>query len=116
MVATQDLGRVAAEVLLGERSAERVLQLAGPSDLTPEDVAAEFASALGHPVMPVAAPVEQVTPTFVQFGLPEELARLYEELYAAAHRGDLDWDASIPVTRGRVQLRDLVSKVRAARG
>ncbi len=116
MVATEDIGRVAAEVLLGERPAERVVQLAGPSDLTPEEVAAEFASALGHPVTPVAAPVEQVTPTFVQFGLPEELARLYEELYAAAHRDELDWDASIPVIRGRVRLRDLVSKVHAARG
>lgn len=114
MVATEDIGRVAAEVLLGERPAERVLQLSGPTELTPEEVAAEFAAALGHPVAPIAVPVEQATPTFAQFGLPEELARLYEELYAAAHRDELDWDASIPVIRGRVRLRELISKVRAA--
>jgi uncharacterized protein YbjT (DUF2867 family) len=50
MVATADIGRVAAEMLQEEWSGTRVVELEGPRRLTPNDIAAAFAKLLGRAV------------------------------------------------------------------
>ena len=48
MVATADIGRVAAEALLEGERAPELIELAGPREYTPEEVASAFAAALGR--------------------------------------------------------------------
>ena len=50
MVATADVGRVAAELLQQSWSGTRIVELEGPRRITPNDIAATFASIVGHPV------------------------------------------------------------------
>jgi NAD(P)H dehydrogenase (quinone) len=50
MVATPDIGRVAADLIQESRSGLRVVELEGPRRLSPNDLAASFSSALGKPV------------------------------------------------------------------
>jgi NAD(P)H dehydrogenase (quinone) len=50
MVATADIGRVAAELLREEWSGTRVVELEGPRRVTPNDIAATFAKLLGRAV------------------------------------------------------------------
>jgi uncharacterized protein YbjT (DUF2867 family) len=50
MVATADVGRVAAELLEGGKGA-RVVELEGPSRVTPNEMAATFARIVSHPVI-----------------------------------------------------------------
>lgn len=50
MVATADVGRVAAQLLQRAWSGVRVVELEGPRRVTPNDIAAAFAGILGHPV------------------------------------------------------------------
>jgi uncharacterized protein YbjT (DUF2867 family) len=50
MVATADIGRVAADLIQESWSGLRVVELEGPRRLSPNDLAASFSSALGKPV------------------------------------------------------------------
>lgn len=50
MVATRDVGRVAAELIQEDRSGTRIVELEGPRRISPNDLAAAFGRALGKPV------------------------------------------------------------------
>lgn len=50
MVATADIGRVAAELLQETWSGHRVVELEGPHRVTPKEIATTFANLLGRPV------------------------------------------------------------------
>ena len=50
MVATQDVGHVAAVLLREDWSGMRIVELEGPARISPNDLAQAFATALGHPV------------------------------------------------------------------
>ena len=50
MIATDDVGRTAAELLLEDWSGHRVVELEGSRRVSPNDIAEAFAKALGWPV------------------------------------------------------------------
>jgi NAD(P)H dehydrogenase (quinone) len=50
MVATEDIGRIAAELIQQEWTGKRIVELEGPVRVSPNDLAKAFANALGHPV------------------------------------------------------------------
>lgn len=56
MVATEDVGRTAAELLLDKWNGQRVVQLEGPERITPDKIAATFAGLLGRDVRMQALP------------------------------------------------------------
>jgi len=71
IVATEDIGRAGAETLLQNWTGTRHIEVAGPADYSPRDIAAAFASALQHPVEAIAVPRDQWTASFVAQGMPE---------------------------------------------
>ncbi|MGY4728103.1 NmrA family NAD(P)-binding protein [Burkholderia pyrrocinia] len=56
MVATEDVGRVAAALLQEEWIGARIVELEGPRRVSPNDLAAAFARVLGHAVHAEAVP------------------------------------------------------------
>jgi uncharacterized protein YbjT (DUF2867 family) len=50
MVATEDIGRVAAELIQQDWTGKRVVELEGPARVSPNDLAKAFANGLGHAV------------------------------------------------------------------
>jgi uncharacterized protein YbjT (DUF2867 family) len=92
MVATRDIGLVAARALLDGPRGTRILELAGPQDLTPHDVAAAMSRLLGRSITVAEAPLEAVVPTFTSFGISEHVAGLFRELYQAIRTGKLIWE------------------------
>jgi uncharacterized protein YbjT (DUF2867 family) len=56
MVAAKDVGRVAAKLIQEEWSGTRVVELQGPHRVSPNDLAAAFANALGKLVRAEAVP------------------------------------------------------------
>jgi NAD(P)H dehydrogenase (quinone) len=56
MVATSDVGRVAAELLQEQWQGHRVVELEGPRRVSPNDVAASFARLLNRSVRATIAP------------------------------------------------------------
>jgi NAD(P)H dehydrogenase (quinone) len=58
MVATADIGRVAAELLQETWKGRRVVELEGPHRVTPNEIATTFSDLLGHPVRMEPVPRE----------------------------------------------------------
>lgn len=56
MIATADVGRVAAELLLEQWQGRRIVELEGPERVTPNQIAATFAALLAQPVRMEAVP------------------------------------------------------------
>ncbi|GAA2836783.1 hypothetical protein GCM10020220_027030 [Nonomuraea rubra] len=85
MIATRDVGRVAAEALLSPPSAGEVIDLDAPA-YTERQVAESLAAVLGRPLQVVTIPQSQWVDTMVEAGLPPQLARELADMYAAVDR------------------------------
>jgi uncharacterized protein YbjT (DUF2867 family) len=77
MVATADVGRVAAELLQEEWTGRRVINLEGPRRITPNEVAASFASILGKPVRAEIVPRDTWQDLFTSQGMKNPVPRMH---------------------------------------
>jgi uncharacterized protein YbjT (DUF2867 family) len=109
MVATRDIGRVAAEALLAGPSKAGVIELAGPQDYASADVAEIASSVLGKQVQRIDVPAEGMVPALTQAGLTEDLAKLFREMNLAFNEGRIKWQGE-PI-RGRVRLEETVRQL-----
>jgi NAD(P)H dehydrogenase (quinone) len=76
MVATADIGRLAAELLQETWSGQRIVELEGPHRVTPKEIAASFASLLGIPVKVEAVPRENWKSLFRSQGMKNPEPRI----------------------------------------
>ena len=106
MVATADIGRVAAEALVAGAKAERIVELAGPREYTPEEVAATFTRVLGRPVQLVPVPDAAIEPALAQAGMKPKVAALYREMVSAFNSGKLAFKGT--PRRGSVGIEEVV--------
>lgn len=112
MVSTQDIGETAAKALLEGPSVAGVIELAGPLDVTPSDIAVALERLLQKSVQVAEAPVEAVVPTFTSFGFSEAVAMLYRELYEGIRNGKVAWQGSpARFVRGRVRVDEGLSRL-----
>jgi uncharacterized protein YbjT (DUF2867 family) len=91
MIATHDIGNVAADNLLHPviRGKQR-RELLGQSDLTYTDVATIIGKAIGRPDLRyVQVPDEQFRSVLVQMGMSEQFARLLLEMTGALNSGTM---------------------------
>lgn len=91
-VATRDIGLTAANALLEPTNSHRVIELAGPVELSARDVAAAFAKVLGKDVTPILVPEAQIAPTLQSFGISAATAELFRELAVGVNTGVIDWE------------------------
>jgi uncharacterized protein YbjT (DUF2867 family) len=114
MVATRDIGRVAATALVdGPREGRAaIIELAGPREVSHQDLAAELATLLGRKVAPVAVPRAAVKGALVQAGLPDDLAGLYEEMAAGLDSGLVSFEENgARFVRGSVEPAEVLRAV-----
>lgn len=102
-VSTADIGKALAQALLDGPRGVRVIELGGPSDVSPNDVAAAFSRILGKQVSVVEAPLDAVVPTFTSFGMSENVAGLFREMYEGIARGKVAAEPGEHV-RGTISL------------
>ena len=76
MVATADIGRLAAELLQERWNGHRVVELEGPHRVTPKEIAASFANLLGSPVRVEAVPRENWESLFRSQGMKNTEPRI----------------------------------------
>lgn len=77
MVATVDIGRVAAELLQETWKGGRVVELEGPHRVTPNEIAAAFATLLHRPVKMEAVPRATWEPLFKSQGMNNPMPRIH---------------------------------------
>ena len=106
MIATRDIGRVGAEQLMAGGTGKQIVELAGPEEYTPDEVAAALGQILGKAVSAQHAPLSAVVPTFKSFGFSDEAAKLFEEMYASFSTGAIGYEHPASLVRGEVTLAE----------
>ena len=99
MVATKDIGRAAAEALLDPPKGRRVIELSGPREFTPEDVAAAVGRLLGREVRVQGVPLEAVVPAMTAAGMTAGTAALMQEMYAGVNSGRVDFEGGAAIRK-----------------
>ena len=110
MVATEDVGRVAAELLQESWTGRRVVELEGPARVSPNDIAATFAELLGHPVHAEAVPRQSWEGLFKSQGMkhPEPRMRMLDGF----NEGWIQFEHGESKRRkGRVGLKEVLKKL-----
>ncbi len=110
MVATADVGRVAAELLLQDWAGKRVVELEGPERVSQEGIAAELSKALHRPVRAEAVPREQWGAIFRAQGMRDPIPRI--QMLDGFNEGWIMFEGgSTPLVKGKVRLADVVSEL-----
>jgi uncharacterized protein YbjT (DUF2867 family) len=99
-IATKDIGIFAADALLNPPQGTRVLELAGPEDYTPNDIANVVGGIVGKTITVGVGPLDAVVPAFLSFGISEPVAALFREMYEGLMSGHVDWDGRGERKRG----------------
>jgi uncharacterized protein YbjT (DUF2867 family) len=114
MVATQDVGRVAADLLMGDWDGTRIVELEGPVRVSPNDLAQAFASALGRPVRVEIVPRTSWETLFLAQGMKNPTPRI--RMLDGFNEGWIEFsDSGLSAIKGRTPLSEVVAQlVRAA--
>jgi uncharacterized protein YbjT (DUF2867 family) len=105
MVASRDIGTAAARALLeGPPDGDReVVELSGPREYSPRDLATVLTTILGRPVQPEFLPLDAVVPVMTGFGASREFAEQLRALYQFVDEGKLEGHgAGVRSLRGSV--------------
>ena len=108
MVATADIGAVAAELLRAGAAAPKVVELSGPTASTLAEVARAFSSALKKPINLAPVPSAAQVHVLMGVGLNETWARGYTEIYAAIDGNRLIFEGA--PRHGLIGLDQFVSR------
>jgi len=107
MVATADIGSVAASLLQETWSGRRLVELEGPERVTPNDIAVTFAKLLGRAVRMEAVPRETWEQLFKSQGMKNPLARI--RMLDGFNEGWIDFESGEAGTRkGSVTLETVL--------
>lgn len=111
MVATADIGRVGADLLLsGGVEGTQIVELSsGPHGYTAGQIAEILGKLVGRPIQLVSPPLAAVVPTFTSFGMSENVAGLYLEMLTAFNAGGDPWEHSGWTVRGPTKLEDVLA-------
>lgn len=105
-VAVQDIATVVVRELLSTGS--RTVDVAGPADYTPNQVAAAFATALGRPVRAEAIPCEQWSEVLTtKFGIPEAAVGNWIQLWEGFNSGHIRFEGT--PERGQVTIEEFAA-------
>jgi len=112
MVSTADIGEVAAGYLTDPARGRRVVELAGPEDYSPQDIAHVFAAALGKPVEMETHPLDAVIPTFTATGFSQDLAGLFREMIEGVNSGHVTYEGKgATFQRGHVTAQEAINQM-----
>ncbi len=110
MVATADIGRVAAELIQTTWSGRSVVELEGPHRVTPEEIAATFADLLGRPVRADAVPRKTWESLFQSQGMKNPAPRI--QMLDGFNEGWIEFESGEAGSRkGKVELRTVLQRL-----
>ena len=108
MVATVDIGKLAATALLEGARETTVIELGGPP-VSANDVAAILSELVGKPIAVQQAPLAAVAPTFQGFGMPADLAGLYQEMLTGIANGRVSWEGGHRRVQGSTPVKAVLA-------
>ena len=112
LVATADIGKAGADVLRQEWTGTRYIEVAGPEQYSPNDIARALSNALGRRIEAVAVPRERWTEFFVSQGMPEGRTEPRAEMVDGFNSGWIHF--GVPGTEhviGTISLTSVIAKL-----
>lgn len=106
MIATHDIGLVAANALLEGPQKDPVIELSGPREYSFVDAAAIASDVVGKKVTPLVLPLDAMVPTLTKYGISENVAGLYREMTEAFGKG-AGFEGTHRSVRGKVGLEEV---------
>jgi NAD(P)H dehydrogenase (quinone) len=108
MVATADVGRVAAELLQETWTSQRIIELEGPTRVTPNQIAATFAEIFSHPVQAEAVPRQTWELLFKSQGMKHPGPRM--QMLDGFNQGWIEFEQDETRRRkGRIGLKEVLT-------
>lgn len=108
MVATDDVGRTAAELLLEDWSGHRVVEVEGPARVSPNDLAEAFSKALGRSIDPKIVPRDEWEAIFRAQGMTNPTPRA--QMVDGFNQGWIEFaDGGADARRGRISLDEAIA-------
>jgi NAD(P)H dehydrogenase (quinone) len=108
MVATADVARVAAELLEETWTGRRIIELEGPTRVTPNQIAATFAEIFSHPVQAEAVPRQTWEQLFKSQGMKHPEPRI--QMLDGFNQGWIEFEQDETRRRkGRIGLREVLT-------
>ncbi|HZI07364.1 MAG TPA: NmrA family NAD(P)-binding protein [Archangium sp.] len=108
MVATRDVGEITARLLSEPTLGRRVVELTGPVEYSPLEVADTLARLLARPIHVEAHTPAAEVPMLMGMGFSAEVANLLAELGDAIHHGRLTFEHPLHVVRGWTTLDEVL--------
>ena len=108
MVATADVGRVAGELLQETWTGRRIIELEGPTRVTPNQIAATFAEMFDHPVRAEAVPRQTWEQLFKSQGMKHPEPRI--QMLDGFNQGWIEFEQNETMRRkGRIGLKEVLT-------
>jgi len=107
MIATADVGRVAAQLLLETWSGQRIVELEGPHRISPLQLGAGFSELLGKPVRMQSVPRETWQGLFESQGMNHPLPRM--QMIDGFNEGWIEFEGE--PRKGRVELLTVLGQL-----
>ncbi|WP_027134641.1 NmrA family NAD(P)-binding protein [Geminicoccus roseus] len=115
MVSAEDVGRIAAACLLEPDGDLRIVDVLGPEDYAPQDVADAVGRVAGRPVRAVPLPGEALYQALVGAGIGPDYARGTVEIYEGLNSGRIRFEEGVgEIRRGSVTLDEAVRRMLTA--
>ncbi|VWC71874.1 NmrA family NAD(P)-binding protein [Burkholderia contaminans] len=113
MVATEDIGRVAADLLREDWTGIRKIGLEGPAAYSPADIAAIFARALDRPVRPTALEPSEWAGVLAMNPFSSVAIDGFVELNHGLNSGHIDFgsDDTVELRRGQVTFEQVAEEI-----
>jgi uncharacterized protein YbjT (DUF2867 family) len=116
MIATEDIGLAAAATLLEGPRGARVVELSGPRDYTPRDVARALSALLGREITPELVPNQVIPGLLTGFGMSPRNAELMREMHAGIDAGRIVHEGAVAPLRGQLGIESVLRTLLARSG
>jgi uncharacterized protein YbjT (DUF2867 family) len=113
LVATGDIGRMAADSLLAGPAGHEIVELASSHrQWSPRDIAGIVSKILGKELTVVHAPSDAIVPTFTSYGMSPNVAGLYKEMIDTFNGADGDpWERSGRFVRTATSIEASIARL-----
>jgi uncharacterized protein YbjT (DUF2867 family) len=100
-----------AHLLAEGPKGKRVIELAGPREYSPRDVAEALGSVVGRPILAQQHADESMAAALSGTGINAEWARLFQELTQGINTGRVSWEGGgYPIWRGETDIQAVLAK------
>jgi len=103
MIASIDIGKLAAQLLVEGTAKTQVVELGGPPQ-SMNDAAKALSVITGRAITVHEAPLDAMLPTLTGFGLPQEVAGMYREMTAGLLNGHVAFEGGHRRVQGTTSL------------